>query len=201
MIMKRLISLFLIFVISLAYSLPVGARPFKKMSQLEIREVQTHVYDTSNTKEVFKATINTLQDNGFTIINVEDELGYIRAKKEFKGRRTDKKRVTGYSFLLAYYVACAAMSYGLTAGYIVIPVMRLKNELADKTVIVDTNANIEPYGKKTRVRLTMIEKVLENADGYSYIKSSPRKVVRIYSPLVYKAFFDELDKSIFYENI
>ncbi len=199
--MKKISTLFLIFVIFLAYSMPVSAKSLKKISQLEIREVQTHVYPTSNTNEVFKATINTLQDNGFTIINVEDDLGYIRAKKEFKGRRTDKKRVTGYSILLAYYVACAAMSYGMTAGYIIIPAMRLKNELADKTVIVDTNANIEPYGKQTRVRLTMIEKVLENADGYSYIKSSPRKVVRIYNPLIYKAFFNELDKSIFYENI
>jgi len=199
--MKKISAIFLTFIIFVAYSLPVGAKSYKKMSQLEIREVQTHVYPTSNTKEVFKATINTLQDSGFTIINIEDELGYIRAKKEFKGKRTDKKRVTGYSLLLAYYVACTVISYGTTAPYLVMPVMRLKNELAKKTVIVDANANIEPYGKQTRVRLTMVEKVLENADGYSYIKSSPRKVVRIYSPIIYQAFFEELDKSIFYEKI
>lgn len=199
--MKKIYVLFLIFIFFVTYSLPVNAKPFEKMSQLKIREVQTHVYPTSNTNEVFKATINTLQDEGFVIINIEDELGYIRAKKEFKGRRTDKRRVTVYSMLLAYYVTLTAITYGAAAPYLRDPVLRLKNELADKTVIVDTNANIESYGKQTRVRLTMVEKVLENADGYSYIKSSPRKVVRIYNPLIYKAFFNELDKSIFYENI
>lgn len=198
--MKKLFSLLLIFVFACAY-LPVNAKPFKKLSQLEIREIQTHTYPTSNSREVFKATINTLQDEGFTIINIEDKLGYIRAKKEFKGRRTDKKRVTGYSILLACYIAETVFTYGAYAPYIAIPVMRLKNELADKTVIIDTNANIEPFGNQTRVRLTLVEKVLENADGYSYIKSSPRKVVRIYDPLIYQSFFDELDKSIFYENI
>lgn len=199
--MKKLNSIFLILVFLLAYALPLNAKPFKKMSQLEIREVQTHIYPTRNTAEVFKATINTLQDEGFTIINIEDELGYIRAKREFKGRRTDKRRVAVYSAELAYMVTLTALSYGTCAVYLADPILHLKNELADKTVIVDTNANIESYGNQTRVRLTMIEKVLENADGYSYIKSSPRKVVRIYSPLVYQEFFNELDKSIFYEKI
>ena len=199
--MKKTLSIFLTLIMFFSYALPINAKAYKKMSQLEIREVQTHVYPTSNTKEVFKATINTLQDQGFTIINIEDGLGYIRAKREFKGRRTDKGRVTEYSIILAYYAALTAVSYGVCAGYMIDPALRLKNELAPKTVIVDTNANIEPFGKQTRVRLTMVEKVLENADGYSYVKSSPRKVVRIYTPIIYQAFFNELDKSIFYEKI
>ena len=198
--MKKLLSTFLVLVFVLL-CLPVNAKSLKGMSQLEIREIQTHIYPTVNTQEVFKATINTLQDEGFTITNIEDELGYIRAKKEFKGRRTDKKRVTIYSFELACYIACNVFTSGKNADKLVKPIMRLKNELADKTVIVDTNANIAPFGNQTRVRLTMVEKVLENADGYSYIKSFPRKVVRIYNPLVYQGFFNELDKSIFYEKI
>lgn len=199
--MKKLSSIFLIMIVLLTYTLPLSAKPYKKMSQLRIREVQTHVFPTSNTKEVFKATINTLQDEGFTITNIEDELGYIRAKKEFKAHRVDRKRVIIYSAELAYMATLTAMSSGACAIYLADPALHLKNELADKTVIVDTNANIEPYGKQTRVRLTLVEKVLENADGYSYIKSSPRQVVRIYSPVVYQEFFDDLDKSIFYEKI
>lgn len=199
--MKKLSSIFLIMIVLLTYTLPLSAKPYKKMSQLRIREVQTHVFPTSNTKEVFKATINTLQDEGFTITNIEDELGYIRAKKEFKAHRVDRKRVIIYSAELAYMATLTAMSSGACAIYLADPALHLKNELADKTVILDTNANIEPYGKQTRVRLTLVEKVLENADGYSYIKSSPRQVVRIYSPVVYQEFFDDLDKSIFYEKI
>lgn|SRR5574344_1640752 len=199
--MKKLHSILLILIFMFFSTLPSDASPFKKLSQLEIREVQTHIYDTSDKQQVFKATINALQDEGFTIVNIEDELGYIRAKKEFKGRRTDKKRVTIYSLQLACAAACSVVTYGAGSSYLIAPSMHLKNELADKTVIIDTNANIESFGKKTKVRLTMIEKVLENADGYSYIKSSPRQVERIYNPLVYQAFFNEIDKSIFYEKI
>ncbi len=200
--MKKVSAIFLILAISLASILPVDAKAFKKQTQLEIRAIQTHTFPSSNTQEVFKATINTLQDNGFTIVNIEDGLGYIRAKKEIKDHRTDKKRVTFYSVILACSIASVAMGGGANAAHSATDsLLRLKNELEDKTVIVDTNANIEPFGKQTRVRVTMVEKVLENADGYSYIKSSPRKVVRIYEPTVYQEFFNELDKSIFYENI
>lgn len=199
--MKKICSLVLILSIFWTLALPLEAKPYKKFSQLEIREMQSHVFPTNNTQEVFKATINTLQDAGFSIINIEDELGYIRARREFKDRRTDKKRVTLYSLELAYYIACTALSYGAAATSLQDPILRLKNELEDKTVVVDTNANIERYGNQTRVRVTMIEKVLYNADGYSYVKSAPRNVIRIYSPMIYQEFFNELDKSIFYENI
>lgn len=200
--MKKFNATFLIFILLFVHSLPVCARPYKKLSTLQIREIQTHIYPTSDTKEVFKATINTLQDEGFTIENIEDDLGYIKAKKEYKGRRTDKKRVTLYSILLACSVTCMVMGGGASeAKTITDSLMRLKNELADKTVVVDANANIDSFGKQTKVRFTMVEKVLYNADGYSYVKSSPRNVVRIYNPLIYQTFFEELDKSIFYENI
>lgn len=200
--MKKLFSLFLILVFSFAYVMPVNARQYKKLSQLEIREMQTRTFATNNTKEVFKATINTLQDEGFTIINIEDGLGYIQARKDFKAKRTNKKIVTMYSALLALSVASLATGGGVgSAQSLADSAMRLKNELAKKTVVIDTNANIEPFGKQTRVRVTMVEKVLYNADGYSYVKSSPRDVKRIYEPIVYKAFFNELDKSIFYEKI
>lgn len=199
--MKKLNAIFLILIILLTYTLPLSAKPYKKMSQVEIREVQTHIFPTKNIEGVFKATINTLQDEGFTIINIEDELGYIRAKREFKAVRIDKKRMTGYGFLLAYYITLTALTYGMEAPFMADAIAKINNEKSPRTIVVDSNVTIEPYGKQTKVRFTVIEKELENADGYSYIKSSPRKVVRIYSPLVYQEFFNELDKSIFYEKI
>lgn len=199
--MKKILSCFLIFVFFSAQT-SVEAKHFKKLSQLQIREIQSHTFPISNTKEVFKATINTLQDEGFTIINIEDELGYIRAKKEYKAKRTDKIRATSYGLLLAFAVASVAMGGGTSSAVVLTDsLMKFTNELAVKTVVIDANANIEPFGKQTRVRLTMVEKVLYNADGYSYVKSSPRDVLRIYTSQIYKEFFNELDKNIFYEKI
>jgi len=199
--MKKIAILFLIAVILFANAMPLNAKSYRHMMPFEIRAMQTHLYHTSDMNEVFKATINTLQDNGFTIVNVEDELGYIDAKKEFKEKMTDKKRVVKDSFLVIVCLAATAVTYGAFAPYVGFPLKSIQNEIAPKTMIIDVNANIEPFGKDTRVRITMVEKVLENADGYSRLKSSPRKVIRIYNPLVYQEFFNQLDKSIFYERI
>lgn len=200
--MKKNVSILLIFIFMFNFSLPVWAKKVQAAkSQIEVREIQTHVYDTSDTNQVLKAVINTLQDEGYSILNIEDELGYIQAKKEFKAVRIDKKRMTGYYFLLAEYIACTVLTYGLEAPYMYDAIKRINNEKSPRTIVVNSNVNIEPYGMKTKVRFTLVEKELENADGYSYIKSSPRKVVRIYNPLVYQEFFGELDKSIFYEKI
>lgn len=175
-----------------------GAKIQVAKSQLEVREIQTHIYNTNNTNEVFKAAINTLQDEGYSILNIEDELGYICAKKEFKAIRIDKKRMTGYYLLLTYYVACTALSFGIDAPYIADAVLRINNERSPRTIVVNSNVTIEPFGKKTKVRFTLIEKELENADGYSYIKSSPRKVIRMHAAPIYQEFFEEMDKNIFY---
>lgn len=199
--MKKFVSILLIFIFAFNFSLPACAKKIKvAKSQLEVREIQTHVYDTSDTNRVLKAAINTLQDEGYTILNIEDELGYIQAKKEFKDVRIDKKRMTGYGFLLAYYIACTALSFGIDAPFIADAIVKINNEKSPRTIVVDSNVNIEPYGKKTRVRYTLVEKELENADGYSYIKSSPRKIVRIYLAPVYQDFFSKMDNNIFYEG-
>ncbi len=197
--MRNLIVLLLIF----CSCLPACAKKVKQpATQLEVREVQTRIFETSDTNLVFKAAIHTLQDNGFIVQFVEDEIGYIRAKKDFKDKIRDKKRIALHSSLLALQAANTVLSYGMASYHMVDPAMRLSNELAPKTVVVDSNVNIEPYGDKaTKVRFTIVMKVLENADGYSYIKSSPRKVIRVRDPKVYQEFFTQMDKSIFLENI
>lgn len=199
--MKKIFSIFITLIFSFYFLAPAyGAKVQVAKSQLEVREIQTHIYDTNNTNEVFKAAINTLQDEGYSILNIEDELGYIWAKKEFKAVRIDKKKMTGYYFLLAEYVALTALTYGMEAPYIMDAVKRINNEKSPRTIVVNSNVTIEPYGKKTKVRFTLVEKELENADGYSYIKSSPRKVLRIYAVPVYQKFFEDMGKNIYYED-
>lgn len=198
--MKKIFTLFLIVLILCANAMPLCAKSYKNITPLEVRAMQNHIYPTTDTKKVFKATINTLQDNGFTIINVEDTLGYINAKKEFKAKMTDKKRVVKDSGLVLLCLIATAATYGAFAPYVGFPVKSIQNEITEKPIIMDVNADIQPEGDTTRVRVIMVEKILENADGYSRIKSSPRKVIRIYNPLVYQEFFNQLGKSIFYEE-
>jgi hypothetical protein len=74
----------------------------EKKTSLELRAIQSHIFETPNEKLVMKAVVNTLQDNGFVIQNIEPDLGYIKAKKEVKLKRTLKGRVVAYSFLELY---------------------------------------------------------------------------------------------------
>jgi len=149
-----------------------------------------------------RAAVNTLQDSGFVIQEIEPELGYLRARKTYKKRFINKGRLAGQSFLLALYAAYAVFSYGSTAYYVVDPTRKLANEVHDKTIVIDSNVNVEKFGKnKTKVRFVLVQKVLQNADGYSFVKSAPTRVLRVYDPKVYQEFFAQLDKSIFYEGI
>ena len=200
--MNRLFTIFLALVIFGLSGNSVYARKVKALSQLERREVETRFYDTADTMKVMKAAANTLQDSGFVIQEIEPELGYMRAQKTFKKRFMNKGRVVGQSFLLALYTTYTVFTYGSTAYYMVDPSRKLANEIQEKTVVVDSNVNVEKFGKnKTKVRFVLVEKVLQNADGYSYVKSAPARIIRIYKPEVYQEFFAQLDKSIFYEGI
>ena len=173
-----------------------------RMSQLELREMETRFFDTSDTTRVMKAAINTLQDSGFIVQEIEPDLGYIRAQKTFKHPYARKGRVFGCSMWLTLAAAYTVFSYGTAAYSMYAPTMQLSNELRDKTVVVDSNVNVEKFGKnKTKVRFVLVEKFLLNADGFSYVKSAPIRVIRIYKPEVYREFFAQMDKSIFYEGI
>ena len=165
------------------------------------REVETQIIETSDTQKVMLAVATTLQDSDFIIQEFEPELGYIRAQKIFKKKHLNKKRVAGESLKLAAFSTYAVFTYGSTAYYVADPTRRLSNEFHNKTFVVDTNITIEPTtDNKTKVRFMFIQKVLQNADGYSFVKSAPTKVLRTYEPEIYQEFFTQLNKNIFYEE-
>lgn len=200
--MRKFLTLFLAFIIFGLSCNGVFARRIKPLSQLERREMETRFFETSDTDKVMKAVINTLQDSGFVVQEIEPELGYLRARKTYKKRFVNKGRVAGQSFMLALYSAYTVFSYGATAYYMSDPAMKIANEVHDKTIVVDSNVNVEKFGKnKTKVRFVLVQKVLQNADGYSFVKSAPSRVLRVYDKKVYQEFFAQLDKSIFYEGI
>ncbi len=181
---------------------PVMAKRIKKVSQLEMRDMETRFFETPDTNMVMKAAVNTLQDSGFVIQEIEPDLGYLRAQKTFKGRFVNKGRVAGWSLMLALMTTYTVFSCGTAIGTMYDPAMRVSNELRDKTIVVDSNVNIEKFGKdQTKVRFVLVEKILQNADGYSFVKSAPMRIIRIYTPEIYQEFFAQMDKSIFYEKI
>ena len=70
----------------LVLALAVGCVPpvpdHPPLPPLQVRELQTRTYETTDTAMVTKALLNVLQDDGFIIQNANADLGAITANKE-----------------------------------------------------------------------------------------------------------------------
>lgn len=192
--MKRIFTIFLIL---MTMFLSSGSVYAKKKTVEQKRDMQTRCFDTGNSARVMMAAINTLQDSGFIIEEIDTSLGYMRAKKTFKEKYASKKRVLGWSTVVAATTAYTVFSYGTTVGTMINPTRRVMYELRDKTVVVDANVNIEQISKnKTQVRFVFAEKILQNADGFSFTQQAPMKIIRINKPKVYDEFFAQIAEKI-----
>ena len=110
--------------------------PMPAKTQLEVRQMQTHLYDVSDFKMVMKAMLNVLQDEGFVVKNVHLDLGFLTSTKEVdvEGR--------GSRLWMAVFGT---------------PDARWQ-----KTNIIDATANITEHGKQTKVRVNFQIKQLDN---------------------------------------
>lgn len=194
--MKKLFCLFLITLIALISCNRVSAKLMPKTSKEVLTQRQTGYYDT-DTKSVMNAVVATLYDNDYIIEDYDETLGFIRAKKTLKAAYTNKKRVAGWSVVLAAATAYTVFSYGSTAATMYSPSRRIATELKDKTVVIDANVYINKIGEnKTEVKFLPVEKVLQNADGFAFNQMAPLKVIRIYKAYPYKEFFFQVENNL-----
>lgn len=118
------------------------ARPLKDppQTQLQLREFQTRVFDTSNKSEVLTAVMEALQDEGFMVKNVVPDVGLISAVRE-----VDIEDRAG-AFMSTFFMGT--------------------NAVWRKNAILDATANVKTIGNKTKVRLTFQEKILNNHGAF-----------------------------------
>ena len=189
--MKKLFSILLI--IFLIGYVPISCYA-KNLSGLELRQAETQIYNTSNMYRVMKAAVNTLQDSDFIVEEFEPEIGHIRARKMFKQRYINKGRFAGQSALLALTTSYAVFTWGSTAAYVYAPTRKLTDELHQKNAVVDININVSKFGdNKTKVRIVLVQKILQNAEGFSYSSNAPLKAFRVTNQKIY----DEIKNVIF----
>lgn len=113
-------------------------------SQLQIREFQTRAYETTDTKMVMKAVLNTLQDEGYIVKNAVPDLGLLTATKEIDVE--DK----------ATAVLLAVLSKGKATW--------------PKNSIIEATANVSEFGTQTRVRLNFQVKTYDNKGAVREVK-------------------------------
>ena len=119
-----------------------GLTPQK--TQLQIREFQTRIYDTNDTRMVMKVLLNVLQDDGFIVKNAVPELGLLTATKEVD---IENK---GEAFLSVLF-----MGYQATWK---------------KSSIIEATVNVSEFSNKTRVRTNFQLKILNNKGDVMEVK-------------------------------
>jgi hypothetical protein len=112
----------------------------KQKSQLEIREMQTRTYPTRDVKMIMKAMMNVLQDDNFIIKQVNMEMGFFNAAKEFDVEDSGEK-----------------MWKTFWAG---------KNATYKKNSTIECTTNISEFGNEMKVRANFQVKVMDNKGAY-----------------------------------
>lgn len=106
------------------------------MTQLQVREIQTRIFEVNDAKLVMKAMINVLQDDGFIVKNAVLDLGLLNAQKEVDVEESSEK------FLNT--LLCGA------------------NARWSKHSILEASANVSEYGNQIKVRMNFQAKTLDN---------------------------------------
>jgi hypothetical protein len=146
---------------------PKNIEPQK--TQLQIREFQTRSYEARDTKQVMKAVLNALQDEGFLIKSADRELGFISASKE-----VDIEDGTERFF--------AKLFEGNYARY-------------KKSSQMEASANVSEFGKQTRVRMIFQTKILDNFNApVNTIQVEDEIFYRDFFAKVDKSLFIEKEK-------
>ena len=108
------------------------------LTQLQIREMQTRVFEEKNALAVLKEMMNVLQDDAFIVKNANAELGLIFAEKEIDLE-------TGWSRFFG----------GMTTH-------PNTSSSWQKNRIIEASANVSQFGSHTKVRVNFQRKVYDN---------------------------------------
>ena len=116
----------------------------KVRSQLEIRQMQTWDFDTSETTVVLKAMLNVLQDDGYIVEQVNPEIGFFNAEKMM-----DAEDILAKTW--------GTFWWGPAGKWI-------------ENTVIDCTASVSAFGEKTRVRTNFQLKKMNNKGGVEEVK-------------------------------
>ncbi|MEL7187399.1 MAG: hypothetical protein AAFN50_13360 [Pseudomonadota bacterium] len=153
-------------------------------SALEMRQMQSRVYDDVSELQILSASSAVLQDLGYAIDEIERDLGVLSASK--RADASNGAEIVGKIALdiadciLTILLGCENNSYQSAKD--------VQDVRMTLVVLPDPEQEM-----RHRVRLTMQRFVWDRA-GSLYEQET------IDDPLVYQAFFDKLAKSVFLEK-
>ncbi len=117
----------------------------KVKSQLEMRQMQTREFETSETTMVLQAMLNVLQDEGYIVQQVNSDIGFFNATKVMDTEDTFAK-------------TWGTFWWGPSGQWI-------------ENTVIDCTANVSQFGEKTRVRTNFQLKQMNNKGGVDKVQT------------------------------
>lgn len=168
--MKKHLALILAFSLLPLVGGCVGAASQPKMTQLQIREMQTREYEAPK-KVVIEASLGFLQDEGYIIKNANENLGIVHGTKEIDVESGWNKFFGG-------------LSKGLGGD---------SDTAWDKNSVHEISVNVRNFGGKSKVRIISQVKTYDT-------KGAVSKVEQVTDEEFYKNVFSIIDKGIFLQK-
>ncbi len=153
-------------------------------SALELREMQSRVYEDVTDVEILSASSAVLQDLGYAIDEIEKELGVVSASKRADAKNeaeiVGKIALDIADCLLTFLLGCENHSY------------KSSKDVQDIKMTLVVTPDLD-HERTHRVRLTM-QRFVWDRGGELYEQET------INDAAVYQAFFEKLSRSVFLEK-
>jgi len=124
-------------------TLDLSSKNKQTKSQLEIRQMQTREFETTATDMVLRGRLNTLQDEGYMVRQINTEMGFFNAAMEIDDENTFGK------------IWCSFW-WGPHGTW-------------RENSVVECTANVTLHGQVTRVRANFVVKSMNNRGGVTKI--------------------------------
>jgi hypothetical protein len=140
-----------------------------RQESLQLRQLQTRGFETSNEKKLLSSGAAVLQDLGFSIDESETPLGVIVGSKDRD-----------------------AVEAGQVAGAVMVAVLFGVSMPIDKNQKIRASLVTRPTDKKTNLRVTF-QRIIWNTQG------QVSRTESVEDPKIYQEFFEKLSKAVFLE--
>jgi len=157
--------------------------PKPPKTALQIRELQTRIFPTPDSKAVQKALFDVLQDEDYIVKNAVADLGLITATKETALSQSGGGLFGSHRF-------SSGIGMGMGSGAIFGSSGEgtwVASEVREITV------NVSPFGPKTKVRVNVQRRVV-NSRGVTV------EAEVVDDPAFYQTFFSKVDKALFIQR-
>lgn len=166
-----LLILSVVLIFGCAANKSIVERPTK--SQLELRGIQSRTVDSTDIKFITRMIVQVLQDDSYTIANLDSDVGFLNATKEIDGGKEKYK----FALYDIYY-----------------PIAIYKAVKLGRNIIeVKATISVRVYKKNSKIRASFNSTLIDKNGKVKSIKT-------IEDQKFYQSFFAKVDKALFLEK-